>query len=139
MLEASRQRFCHDQESCKAMPDDNSNRPGEQAALSASPPVVTEGVEKSKPAAGRTSNQRLTAVGVAALVLTLLKLVFWLATPTRQAVYSFPPGINLPTDGRAAYLRGDKPTSGEVDRSLGKCGKLFPTGQGAVPGINCAK
>ena len=43
-----------------------------------------------------------------------------------------------PTDGRASYLRGNS-TTGNQPGALAKCGTLFPTGAGAVPGINCAK
>ena len=53
--------------------------------------------------------------------------------PTRLPVQT-----GTATDGRAAYLRG-YPTNGQLDRSLGTCARLFPTGKGAVPGINCAK
>jgi hypothetical protein len=49
-----------------------------------------------------------------------------------------PATTDTAVDERAAYLRGNNTTSGELNRSLGKCGTLFPTGQGAVPGINCA-
>jgi hypothetical protein len=141
--------------------DDNSNGLGQQTASSASPPAVTEEVESSKPAAGRTWKQRRIAVGVAALALTLLKLVSWLATPTPHTVLSLPPGVNLPpvtnwgattapalppamnppsnaaSDGRAAYLRDGNATRSKPYQSLPKCGTLFPTGRGAVPGINC--
>jgi membrane associated rhomboid family serine protease len=41
-------------------------------------------------------------------------------------------------DGRAAYLRGNNTTGKKVYHSLLKCGSLFPTGKGAVPGINCS-
>jgi hypothetical protein len=34
-------------------------------------------------------------------------------------------------------LHGSNTTGVKLDQSLGKCGILFPTGQGAVPGINC--
>jgi membrane associated rhomboid family serine protease len=50
-----------------------------------------------------------------------------------------PATTDTAVDGRAAYLRGNNTMSSGFDRSLGKCAKLFPTGQGAVPGINCAK
>ena len=50
----------------------------------------------------------------------------------------FPATTDTAVDGRAAYLRGIT-TAGQLNSSLGKCGTLFPTGQGAVPGINCAK
>jgi membrane associated rhomboid family serine protease len=63
-----------------------------------------------------------------------------LPAPTRpQPMQPQLPPTDPPTDGRAAYLRGYAPASGEFDRSLGTCARLFPTGKGAVPGINCAK
>lgn len=55
------------------------------------------------------------------------------------------PSTNTPapadavTDGRAAYVRGNNATGDEYHGSLVKCSTLFPTGQGAAPGINCAK
>jgi len=43
------------------------------------------------------------------------------------------------TDRRAVYLRGENTTGNELYRSLPKCGgSFFPTGRGAVPGINCS-
>ncbi len=163
-LEAWRHQLSHHREIGMTMlrGDDNSNGPGPQTASSASPPAVAEGVEGSKPAAGRTWKQRRTAVGVAALALSLLKLVSWLTTPAHHTAVSLPPGTYLPpainggsatvpslppgmnppsnaaSDGRAAYLRDDNATRNKVYQALTKCGRLFPTGQGAVPGINCS-
>jgi len=112
------------------VPDDNSNRPGERPLLHVTA-VVTEGVEKSKPAAGRTLNQRMTAVGVAALVLTLLNwFPGWLLRPAKLFTPSPP---NKSSDRWTSGLsRGDKPTSGEVDRSLGKCGNFFRRDRGGT-------
>jgi hypothetical protein len=86
---------CRHREICMTMlrGDDNSNGLGQQTASSASPPAATEG---TKPAAGRTWKQRMTAVSVAGVVIVLMKLVGWLATPTHHTVLSLPPGVNLP-------------------------------------------
>jgi hypothetical protein len=103
--------------------DDNSNRLGQQTS-SASPPVVTEGAVRSTPAAGNKSFLRMFIGGVA-LAASLLKLVLWLAAPARPPVVYHPIDVSSRT--------------GEFSRSLSKCEILFPTGQGAVPGINCLK
>jgi membrane associated rhomboid family serine protease len=55
-------------------------------------------------------------------------------TPPAKLPATTYPGV----DGGAAYLHRNNTTSGGLNHSLGKCGTLFPTGQGAVPGINCA-
>jgi hypothetical protein len=182
-LEARQRQLCHHREIGMTMlrDDDNSNRLGQQTASSASPPAATGRVEGSKPAAGRTWKQRMTAASVGGFVILLLKLVGWLSTPTHHTALSLPPGTYLPpatslgsaaapslppginhsptanwgsatvpalphamnppsnvaSDGRAAYLRDDNATRNKPYQSLGKCGKLFPTGRGAVPGINC--
>ena len=163
-IEARHRELYHCREICMTMlrGEDNSDGLGPQTASSASPPTVTKEVETSKPAAGRTWKQRRTAVGVAALALTLLKLVSWLSTPTQHTTLSLPPGTYLPpatnsgtapvlalppamnppsnaaSDGRAAYLRDGNATRNKVFQSLPNCGRLFPTGRGAVPGINCS-
>jgi hypothetical protein len=64
-------------------------------------------------------------VGGVALAASLLKLVLWLAAPARPSVVYHAIDFSSGT--------------GEFSRSLAKCETLFPTGQGAVPGINCLK
>jgi hypothetical protein len=107
--------------------DDHSNGLGQQATSAASPTVVTEGAERSPPAAGKakkTSAFRI-AIGVVALALSLLKLVPWLNMPSRPTVTSHP--IVIPQQ------------PGELSRLLPKCELVFPAGQGAIPGVNCFK
>jgi membrane associated rhomboid family serine protease len=41
------------------------------------------------------------------------------------------------TDGRAAYRGGNNAKRNTPYQPLGKCGTLFPTGPGALAGINC--
>jgi hypothetical protein len=110
--------------------DDNSAPPDQQTASSGSPPVVTESTTTSIPATGKAKNKSMLrmVVGAVALTASLVKLVIWLATPAH------------PTHSTVTYrpiMVSPGGTGGPPP--LAKCAMLFPTGQGAVPGINCLK
>jgi len=60
-----------------------------------------------------------------------------LTAPAKLPATKLPATTNTPTDGRASDLRGNNP-AGSQPGPLAKCRAIFPTGVGAIPGINCA-
>jgi hypothetical protein len=100
-------------------------RLGESAASPASPSIDTRSGERSTPAARTKLRQRLTAVGVAGLALTLLKLVGWLATPARPTVPSY--------SGIAS------PQTGPLPPGLNLSGRYTPPDWGPIPGFPQAR
>jgi rhomboid protease GluP len=104
------------------------------------------------PSTDRIPQLRAVAAGIAIVGAVLLTASTGIAIgkfspssvaalpPTNASVppTQLPAHVDTATDGRAAYLRGYK-MNDQLDRSLGTCARLFPTGKGAVPGINCAK
>jgi membrane associated rhomboid family serine protease len=87
-----------------------------------------------------------------AAIVTIASLVLFLGSagividnyPRYKAALASPTNLPATTErstdghGRATYLRGNSTMSSDFGHSLAKCGRLFPTGLGAVPGINCA-
>jgi hypothetical protein len=98
-------------------------RPGESAAASSSPPIADKKTARSK----RTFKQRMTAAGVGALIIALVKVVQWLNTPAP------PPRVVIPS-----YSEIILPLSGSLPPGPPALGPVGPPNWGPIPSFQRA-